>query len=144
MPECPYFAFILWFSLYCEIVNICCLPLIHCRSMVNCITLNSTSRVVLASCRNAFTMVSWYLNTVLCNYLTSLKEVFTLSCPDLDGWNPFFKVANLSLYGVAFVVFNVKTSNTVVDVENQVFFLLRSGIFLIVQNFILFVLLPCL
>ncbi|KAG5538964.1 hypothetical protein RHGRI_019496 [Rhododendron griersonianum] len=53
-------------------------------SMVNCITLNSTSRVVLASCRNAFTMV-----------------------------------ANLSLYGVAFVVFNVKTSNTVVDVENQ-------------------------
>ncbi|KAL3815166.1 hypothetical protein ACJIZ3_016434 [Penstemon smallii] len=27
-------------------------------SMVNCITLNSTSRVVLASCRNAFTMVA--------------------------------------------------------------------------------------
>jgi Na+/melibiose symporter-like transporter len=28
-------------------------------SMVNCITLNSTSRVVLASCRNAFTMVDF-------------------------------------------------------------------------------------
>ncbi|KAK6162799.1 hypothetical protein DH2020_002640 [Rehmannia glutinosa] len=28
-------------------------------SMVNCITLNSTSRVVLASCRNAFTMYRW-------------------------------------------------------------------------------------
>lgn len=53
-------------------------------SMVNCITLNSTSRVVLASCRNAFTMV-----------------------------------ANLSLYAVAFVVFNSSKPHTLVDIENQ-------------------------
>jgi hypothetical protein len=31
------------------------------RSMVNCMTQNPTSRVALASCRNAFTMVSTYL-----------------------------------------------------------------------------------
>ncbi|EXB75447.1 hypothetical protein L484_002669 [Morus notabilis] len=53
-------------------------------SMVNCITLNSTSRVVLASCRNAFTMV-----------------------------------ANLSLYAVALVVFNVTTAKTHNNIENQ-------------------------
>ncbi|KAK6162803.1 hypothetical protein DH2020_002644 [Rehmannia glutinosa] len=53
-------------------------------SMVNCITLNSTSRVVLASCRNAFTMV-----------------------------------ANLSLYAVAFVVFNMNTKGSVIDIEDQ-------------------------
>nr|GMD53561.1 major facilitator superfamily domain-containing protein 12-like isoform X1 [Ipomoea batatas] len=35
-------------------------------SMVNCITLNSTSRVVLASCRNAFTMV--------CNFYSGLMH----------------------------------------------------------------------
>ncbi|PON52394.1 Major facilitator superfamily domain containing protein [Trema orientale] len=55
-------------------------------SMVNCITLNSTSRVVLASCRNAFTMV-----------------------------------ANLSLYAVAFVVFNVTTAKTHALIENQAY-----------------------
>ncbi|XP_057981881.1 uncharacterized protein LOC131167094 isoform X2 [Malania oleifera] len=53
-------------------------------SMVNCITLNSTSRVALASCRNAFTMV-----------------------------------ANLSLYAIAFIVFNVSKARTHVDTENQ-------------------------
>ncbi|XP_073145380.1 uncharacterized protein [Henckelia pumila] len=53
-------------------------------SMVNCITLNSTSRAVLASCRNAFTML-----------------------------------ANLSLYAVAFVVFNIDTIRSGINVENQ-------------------------
>ncbi|KZV21785.1 major facilitator superfamily domain-containing protein 12 [Dorcoceras hygrometricum] len=53
-------------------------------SMVNCITLNSTSRAVLASCRNAFTML-----------------------------------ANLSLYVVAFVVFNIDTIRSGINVENQ-------------------------
>ncbi|KAF7824466.1 major facilitator superfamily domain-containing protein 12-like isoform X1 [Senna tora] len=53
-------------------------------SMVSCITLNATSRVALASCRNAFTMV-----------------------------------ANLSLYVVAFIVFNAKSVKTYDDVENQ-------------------------
>lgn len=64
-------------------------------SMVNCITLNSTSRVVLASCRNAFTMV-----------------------------------ANLSLYVVAFVVFKVMSSSTIVDVENQYRWIAYSSIFI--------------
>ncbi|GAV86006.1 MFS_2 domain-containing protein [Cephalotus follicularis] len=53
-------------------------------SMVNCITRNSTSRVVLASCRNAFTMV-----------------------------------ANLSLYAVALIVFDVIKGETHADIENQ-------------------------
>ncbi|MCI06767.1 major facilitator superfamily domain-containing protein, partial [Trifolium medium] len=53
-------------------------------SMVSCITLNSTSRVALASCRNAFTMV-----------------------------------ANLSLYGVALLVFSVVNGKTFANVENQ-------------------------
>ncbi|KAI3444920.1 hypothetical protein Pfo_001585 [Paulownia fortunei] len=64
-------------------------------SMVNCITLNSTSRVVLASCRNAFTMV-----------------------------------ANLSLYAVAFVVFNINTRGSVIDVENQYRWIAYSSIFI--------------
>ncbi|KAL2234254.1 major facilitator superfamily domain-containing protein 12-like [Sesamum indicum] len=64
-------------------------------SMVNCITLNSTSRVVLASCRNAFTMV-----------------------------------ANLSLYAVAFVVFNINTAGSVIDVENQYRWIAYTSIFI--------------
>ncbi|XP_065850843.1 uncharacterized protein [Euphorbia lathyris] len=53
-------------------------------SVVNCISLNSSSRVVMASCRNAFTMV-----------------------------------ANLSLYAIAFVVFNATGAETYADIENQ-------------------------
>ncbi|KAK4285585.1 hypothetical protein QN277_002265 [Acacia crassicarpa] len=53
-------------------------------SMISCITLNSSSRVALASCRNAFNMV-----------------------------------ANLSLYVIAFVVFNVDIVRSYVDVENE-------------------------
>ncbi|XP_074273453.1 uncharacterized protein LOC141597037 [Silene latifolia] len=53
-------------------------------SMVNCMTLNPTSRVVLASCRNAFTMV-----------------------------------ANLSLYGVALIVFSFGKSISLGDIESQ-------------------------
>ncbi|CAH9085490.1 unnamed protein product [Cuscuta epithymum] len=64
-------------------------------SMVNCITLNSTSRVVLASCRNAFTMV-----------------------------------ANLSLYGVAFIVFNMNTSRKVAAIENQYRWIAYVSIFI--------------
>ncbi|KAJ8565682.1 hypothetical protein K7X08_008258 [Anisodus acutangulus] len=64
-------------------------------SMVNCITLNSTSRVVLASCRNAFTMV-----------------------------------ANLSLYAVAFVVFNVVGAGTPDAVENQYRWIAYISIFI--------------
>nr|GMD31544.1 major facilitator superfamily domain-containing protein 12-like isoform X1 [Ipomoea batatas] len=64
-------------------------------SMVNCITLNSTSRVVLASCRNAFTMV-----------------------------------ANLSLYGVAFIVFNMKASGSIAAVENQYRWIAYISIFI--------------
>nr|GMD62541.1 major facilitator superfamily domain-containing protein 12-like isoform X1 [Ipomoea batatas] len=64
-------------------------------SMVNCITLNSTSRVVLASCRNAFTMV-----------------------------------ANLSLYGVAFIVFNMKASGSIDAVENQYRWIAYISIFI--------------
>ncbi|KAL8062172.1 hypothetical protein ABFX02_02G129900 [Erythranthe guttata] len=62
-------------------------------SMVNCITLNSTSRVVLASCRNAFTMI-----------------------------------ANLSVYAVAFVVFNINTKGSIIDVENQYRWIAYSSI----------------
>ncbi|KAK6804163.1 hypothetical protein RDI58_001947 [Solanum bulbocastanum] len=64
-------------------------------SMVNCITLNSTSRVVLASCRNAFTMV-----------------------------------ANLSLYAVAFVVFNIVGAGTPAAVENQYRWIAYISIFI--------------
>lgn len=64
-------------------------------SMVNCITLNSTSRVVLASCRNAFTMV-----------------------------------ANLSLYAVAFVVFNMVGAGTPAAVENQYRWIAYTSIFI--------------
>ncbi|WCJ41911.1 Major facilitator superfamily protein [Euphorbia peplus] len=53
-------------------------------SVVNCISLDSTSRVVMASCRNAFTMV-----------------------------------ANLSLYAIAFVVFNATGASTYADIKNQ-------------------------
>ncbi|KAF3452650.1 hypothetical protein FNV43_RR03083 [Rhamnella rubrinervis] len=64
-------------------------------SMVNCITLNSTSRVVLASCRNAFTMV-----------------------------------ANLSLYGVALIVFNVTAAETHSDIETQYRWIAYLSIFI--------------
>lgn len=63
-------------------------------SMVNCMTLNSTSRVVLASCRNAFTMV-----------------------------------ANLSLYAIAFIVFNLSTPRTHDEIENQYRWIAYSSIF---------------
>ncbi|XP_031487575.1 uncharacterized protein LOC116255753 [Nymphaea colorata] len=63
-------------------------------SMVICITLNATSRVVLASCRNAFTMV-----------------------------------ANLSLYGIAFFVFNTNTMVTPTDVEKQYSWIAYLSIF---------------
>ncbi|XP_022726428.1 major facilitator superfamily domain-containing protein 12-like isoform X2 [Durio zibethinus] len=64
-------------------------------SMVNCITFNSTSRVVLASCRNAFTMV-----------------------------------ANLSLYGVALIVFGISTAKTRADIENQYRWIAYLSIFI--------------
>ncbi|TYG56089.1 hypothetical protein ES288_D08G035700v1 [Gossypium darwinii] len=64
-------------------------------SMVSCITLNSTSRVVLASCRNAFTMV-----------------------------------ANLSLYGIAFIVFEVIRAETRADIENQYRWIAYLSIFI--------------
>lgn len=64
-------------------------------SMVNCITLNSTSRVVLASCRNAFTMV-----------------------------------ANLSLYAVAFMVFNFSKPGTLVNIEFQYRWIAYLSIFI--------------
>ncbi|XVF18282.1 hypothetical protein REPUB_Repub11eG0007700 [Reevesia pubescens] len=64
-------------------------------SMVNCITLNSTSRVVLTSCRNAFTMI-----------------------------------ANLSLYGIALIVFDVSRAKTHADIENQYRWIAYSSIFI--------------
>ncbi|CAN6440334.1 unnamed protein product [Victoria cruziana] len=63
-------------------------------SMVICITLNATSRVVLSSCRNAFTMV-----------------------------------ANLSLYGIAFLVVNTNTMITPTDVEKQYSWIAYLSIF---------------
>ncbi|XP_021626373.1 major facilitator superfamily domain-containing protein 12 isoform X2 [Manihot esculenta] len=64
-------------------------------SMVNCISLNSTSRVVMASCRNAFTMV-----------------------------------ANLSLYAVALIVFNISEAKTHADIENQYRWIAYLSIFI--------------
>ncbi|KAF2319329.1 hypothetical protein GH714_014835 [Hevea brasiliensis] len=64
-------------------------------SMMNCISLNSTSRVVMASCRNAFTMV-----------------------------------ANLSLYAVALIVFNVSEAKTHADIENQYRWIAYLSIFI--------------
>ncbi|KAA8520306.1 hypothetical protein F0562_014562 [Nyssa sinensis] len=65
------------------------------RSMVNCTTLNSSSRVVLASCRNAFTMV-----------------------------------ANLSVYGIALIVFNFSTPRTISEVENQYLWIAYLSVFI--------------
>ena len=48
------------------------------RSMVNCITLNSSSRVVLASCRNAFTMVSFPVYYVM----STLSRLYII----IDFW----------------------------------------------------------
>ncbi|CAJ2659019.1 unnamed protein product [Trifolium pratense] len=64
-------------------------------SMVSCITLNSTSRVALASCRNAFTMV-----------------------------------ANLSLYGIALLVFSVVNGKTFANVKNQYRWIAYVSIFI--------------
>ncbi|GAB4848974.1 hypothetical protein Ancab_003787 [Ancistrocladus abbreviatus] len=62
-------------------------------SMVNCMTLNSTSRVVLTSCRNAFNMV-----------------------------------ANLTLYVVAFIIFNLSKPRNPIDTENQYRWIAYSSI----------------
>ncbi|KAK9081733.1 hypothetical protein Syun_030779 [Stephania yunnanensis] len=64
-------------------------------SMVNCITLNPTSRVVLTSCRNAFTMV-----------------------------------ANLSLYAVALVVFNISKPRSSAGIKNQYRWIAYLSIFI--------------
>ncbi|XP_047315038.1 major facilitator superfamily domain-containing protein 12-like isoform X1 [Impatiens glandulifera] len=64
-------------------------------AMVNCITLDSTNRVVLNSCRNAFTMV-----------------------------------ANLTLYAVALIVFNLSSSATLFDIENQYRWIAYLSIFI--------------
>ncbi|VFQ75879.1 unnamed protein product [Cuscuta campestris] len=84
------------YSLFAAIFNIgwAATQVSH-MSMVNCITMNSTSRVVLASCRNAFTMV-----------------------------------ANLSLYGVAFIAFNYSTSGKIADVENEYRWIAYISIFI--------------
>ncbi|KAL0549411.1 hypothetical protein IC582_013893 [Cucumis melo] len=58
-------------------INLSVLALVVCRSMVNCITLNSTSRVALASCRNAFNMVanlSLYAVALLVFSITKAKS----------------------------------------------------------------------
>lgn len=97
-----------------------CLPLIHCRSMVNCITLNSSSRVVLASCRNAFTMVSaswiWFCVTIEHHWKRCLSH------PHPYGVLKPFKGCQPQPICCAFVVFKVMSSNTIADVENQVCF----------------------
>ncbi|XP_043691201.1 major facilitator superfamily domain-containing protein 12-like isoform X1 [Telopea speciosissima] len=69
-------------------------------SMVNCITLNQTSRVVLASCRNAFTMVA---NLSL--YVVALA-VFNIYKPKtrVDIENQYRWIAYLSIFiGCCFV-----------------------------------------
>lgn len=69
-------------------------------AMVNCITLNSTSRVVMASCRNAFTMVA---NLSL--YAIALV-VFSMSTSNtaLDVENQYRWIAYLSIFiGCCFV-----------------------------------------
>lgn len=89
--------------------------------MVNCITLNSTSRVVMTSCRNAFTMVTsctvlWSI--ILMCFWSKLYIIHVLWFPE----NHFLlKVANLSLYAVAFVVFKFSPRGSVVAVEHQVY-----------------------
>ncbi|KAF5199062.1 major facilitator superfamily domain-containing protein 12-like [Thalictrum thalictroides] len=70
-------------------------------SMVNCITLNPTSRVVLTSCRNAFTMVA---NLSL--YAIALA-VFSFSKPKthIDIENQYRWIAYISIFlGCCFVV----------------------------------------
>lgn len=103
------------------------------RSMVNCITLNSTSRVVLASCRNAFTMVSFLLYSVVstfkCNFFTVPSTVLFFLC--------LSKVANLSLFAIAFIVFNTKTGKTHADIQNQVKQIVS---YLLVYSFLVWVL----
>ena len=101
-------------------LNLCYL---YWRSMVNCITLNPTSRVALASCRNAFTMVT-------CLPWTCIRK-FILPCLSLGSFSKmlkflwFFwvlKVANLSLFAVALAVFSSSDVKSSSDIETQVIF----------------------
>ncbi|KAG5223677.1 major facilitator superfamily domain-containing protein [Salix suchowensis] len=72
-------------------------------SMVNCISLNSTSRVVMTSCRNA---LPWLISLT------------------------FRLVANLSLYAVALVVFSTTKATTHSDIENQYHWIAYTSIFI--------------
>uniref|UniRef100_A0A6N2K4V1 Major facilitator superfamily associated domain-containing protein n=1 Tax=Salix viminalis TaxID=40686 RepID=A0A6N2K4V1_SALVM len=84
-------------------------------SMVNCISLNSTSRVVMTSCRNAFTMVNFSDFQISSLFLS----VFTNA-----------DVANLSLYAVALVVFSTTKATTHSDIENQYHWIAYTSIFI--------------
>ncbi|TXG49016.1 hypothetical protein EZV62_024891 [Acer yangbiense] len=97
-------------------------------SMVNCITLNSTSRVVLTSCRNAFTMV-FSLHTSfdvwLCCQLYVIEDHAHFSV-NINA----FQIANLGLYGVALIVFGVTKANTHADLEKQYRWIAYVSIFI--------------
>ncbi|PKI42106.1 hypothetical protein CRG98_037559 [Punica granatum] len=70
-------------------------------SMINCITLHSTSRVVLASCRNAFTMVA---NLSLYAVAIVVFTVTKASTP-MDIENQYRWIAYLSIFiGCCFVL----------------------------------------
>uniref|UniRef100_A0A7N0T670 Major facilitator superfamily domain-containing protein 12-like n=1 Tax=Kalanchoe fedtschenkoi TaxID=63787 RepID=A0A7N0T670_KALFE len=77
-------------------------------SMVNCITLNSTSRVVLASCRNAFTMVA---NLSLYGVAFFVFSFSKASNP-IDVENQYRRIAYVSIFiGCCFVaIFHLGTS----------------------------------
>ncbi|ONK59577.1 uncharacterized protein A4U43_C08F7890 [Asparagus officinalis] len=69
-------------------------------SMVNCMTLNSTSRVALASCRNAFTMVANLSLFAVALAVFSLYDVKT----SLDIENQYRWIAYISIFmGCCFV-----------------------------------------
>ncbi|XP_027106689.1 uncharacterized protein [Coffea arabica] len=70
-------------------------------SMVNCITLNSTSRVVLASCRNAFTMVANLSLYAVAFFVFKVKTSGTpISVENQYRWIAYISIA----IGCCFVV----------------------------------------
>jgi Na+/melibiose symporter-like transporter len=79
------------------------------RSMVNCMTSNPTSRVALVSCRNAFTMVRTIHSALILPY-SGIK----ITAIDFVHFSCLCQIANLSLYGIALLMFSLLQSVSVI------------------------------
>jgi Na+/melibiose symporter-like transporter len=90
------------------------------RSMVNCMTQNPTSRVALASCRNAFTMVSTHLQYI--SVVGHLLKQESAAIPHTTRMLlcSHVQVANLGLYAIALAVFGAVKAKDCSDIVLQV------------------------